>query len=74
MPLIQVTLVEGRSAEAKRALMEELTDAAVRTIAAPRDSVRVILTEVPPEHWAVGGRPKSDPAPQPQNDTDRSTT
>ncbi|HEU4976306.1 MAG TPA: 2-hydroxymuconate tautomerase [Baekduia sp.] len=74
MPLIQVTLVEGRSAEAKRALMEQLTDATVRTIGAPRDAVRVILAEVPPEHWAVGGRPKSDRASDPQTDSDRSTT
>ena len=59
MPLIQVTLLEGRSPAAKQALMAELTDAAVRAVGAPRASVRVILNEVPPAHWAVGGEPKA---------------
>ncbi len=62
MPLIEVTLVEGRPQECKRALIAELTAAAVRTIGAPRESVRVILSEVPAEHWGVGGEPKSSPA------------
>ena len=59
MPLIQVTLLEGRSAEAKAALIRQLTDATVEAIAAPRDSVRVILQEVPPAHWSVGGVSKA---------------
>ena len=59
MPLIQVTLIKGRSAEAKTALIRGLTDAAIKAIDAPRESVRVILQEVPPSHWGVGGVPKS---------------
>ncbi len=59
MPLVQVTLVEGRPADAKRALIAELTDAVVHTLDAPRESVRVILNEVPAEHWGVGGQPKA---------------
>jgi len=58
MPLIQVTLIEGRSAEAKAALIRGLTEAAVEATAAPRESIRVILQEVPPAHWGVGGVPK----------------
>ncbi|HWT18722.1 MAG TPA: 4-oxalocrotonate tautomerase [Variovorax sp.] len=62
MPLIQVTLIEGRSAEAKTALIRGLTDAAVDAIAAPRESIRVILQEVPAAHWGVGGVSKGAPA------------
>jgi 4-oxalocrotonate tautomerase len=58
MPLILVTLIEGRSAEAKTALIRGLTDAAVEATAAPRESIRVILQEVPAAHWGVGGVPK----------------
>ncbi len=58
MPLIEVTIIEGRSPEAKRALMKRLTDAAEETIGAPRQSIRVVLREVPAAHWAVGGEPK----------------
>ena len=59
MPLIQVTLLEGRSSDAKAALIRQLTDATVEAIAAPRESVRVILQEVPLAHWGVGGVPKA---------------
>ena len=58
MPLIDVTMIEGRSAEKKRALIKELTDAAERALEAPRASIRVILREVPAAHWGVGGEPK----------------
>lgn len=65
MPLIQVTLIEGRSADQKAALIHQLTEAAVHAIQAPRDSVRVILHEVPAAHWGVGGMAKSAPGPMP---------
>ncbi len=58
MPMVEVTLIEGRTKEQKVALMRALTDAVESTIGAPRESVRVVLREVPPEHWAVGGVPK----------------
>lgn len=59
MPLIQVMLIEGRTMDAKAALISELTEAAVATLGAPRESVRVIVHEVPAAHWGVGGVPKS---------------
>lgn len=62
MPLIQVTLLEGRSGEAKDALIRQLTDAAVQALEAPRETVRVILQEVPPAHWGVGGVSKAGSA------------
>lgn len=58
MPLIQVTLIEGRPAEAKVELIRTLTEAAVASLQAPRESIRVILQEVPAAHWGVGGVPK----------------
>ena len=64
MPLIHVTLLEGRSPEAKAALIHRLTDAAAEAIAAPRETVRVILQEVPPAHWGVGGVSKAASAPE----------
>lgn len=60
MPLIQVLLIEGRSPGAKTALLRGLTDAAAQTLEVPQRTVRVILHEVPPAHWAVGGIPKSE--------------
>ena len=39
-----------------------MTDAVESTLEVPRDSIRVLLHEVPPEHWGVGGEPKRAPA------------
>jgi len=58
MPIVEITLVEGRSQEQKRALMKEVTDAVVSSVGAPIEAVRVIIREIPPEHFAVGGIPK----------------
>lgn len=55
MPFIDVTLVEGRSEEQLRSLIDGLTDAAVEHADAPRDAVRVVVREVPATRWAAGG-------------------
>jgi 4-oxalocrotonate tautomerase len=54
MPLVEVTLVEGRSPQALRALIHELHEAVVRAVDAPPDAVRVVVREVPATHWAAG--------------------
>lgn len=54
MPFIEVTLVEGRSPEQLRTLIAGLTQAACDAIAAPVQSVRVVIREVPATHWAAG--------------------
>jgi 4-oxalocrotonate tautomerase len=54
MPLIQVTLREGRRPEQIRALISALTSATADSIGAPKDSIRVIVTEVAATHWAAG--------------------
>lgn len=58
MPFVEITLIEGRSKETKVALMKALTDAVESTLGGPRESIRVVIREVPAEHWAVGGVPK----------------
>ncbi len=54
MPLVEVTLAEGRAPAQIRSLMHELHLAVVRATGAPPASVRVIVREVPPTHWAAG--------------------
>ncbi|MER6785772.1 4-oxalocrotonate tautomerase family protein [Streptomyces sp. NPDC000658] len=56
MPLIRVTLLEGRSPQEVAALGEALTAAAHETLGTPVEAVRVIVEETPPERWFVGGR------------------
>lgn len=54
MPLIEVTLTEGRSPEQLRTLISGLSNAVVDSINAPLANVRVILREVPATHFAAG--------------------
>jgi 4-oxalocrotonate tautomerase len=54
MPLVEVTLVEGRTAEHLRTLISKLTDAVEAAIAVPRANIRVVIREVPATHWAAG--------------------
>jgi len=60
MPFISVDMYPGRTDEQKKALVHELTEAFVRTCNVPPESVWVVLREVPREHWAVGGRLRSE--------------
>jgi 4-oxalocrotonate tautomerase len=46
--------VEGRTPEQVRALLAGLTNAVVVAVGAPKDSVRVVIREVPPTHRAAG--------------------
>ena len=54
MPLVEVTLVQGRSPAQLRSLIHELHEAVVRTVDAPPANVRVIVREVPATNWASG--------------------
>ena len=54
MPLVEVTLVEGRTPEQIRGLISGLTAAVVDGVDAPEESVRVVVREVPATHWAAG--------------------
>jgi 4-oxalocrotonate tautomerase len=55
MPIVEITLLEGRSETQKRALVKEVTDAIVSSIGAPKEAVRIIIREIPPGHFAVAG-------------------
>lgn len=60
MPIIQVQLIEGRSKEQIKNLIMNLTDTVSDTISAPKETIRVIVTEIPPTHWGKGGTPISE--------------
>ena len=56
MPMINVQLLEGRTPDQKSALIERLATVASETLCVPAEAIRIILTEVAPEHWGVGTR------------------
>lgn len=60
MPLVNVHMATGRSPDQKRALMDAITDAMHEHIGAPRESVRVWITEMEPTDFMAGGELLAD--------------
>ncbi len=60
MPLVQISIVEGRSAAERRALIASVTDAVTDTLGVAAERVRVLVSELPAANWGVGGRTKED--------------
>lgn len=57
MPIVHVEVLEGREAHELQQAMSAVTDAVVRTLSVRPEQVRVLVSEVPTTHWAVGGDP-----------------
>ena len=55
MPLIQVTLLKGRTTEQKRKLAERLTDVMVEEAKTNRDGVVVTFIDVDTDSYSRGG-------------------
>jgi 4-oxalocrotonate tautomerase len=56
MPLIQVNLKSGRSPEQLHTLQLEIHEAVKRALPDATDpAIRVLLYEIPAEHWMAGG-------------------
>jgi 4-oxalocrotonate tautomerase len=56
MPVIQAFLLEGRSEEKKAAFIAAVTDAAVTSLGAPIESIRVIISEMPATDYGIAGK------------------
>jgi 4-oxalocrotonate tautomerase len=59
MPIVRIELLQGRAPSVKNELISRVTDAVVATLGVDQERVCVILYELPPEHWAVGGQTKA---------------
>ncbi|MEJ2393720.1 MAG: 2-hydroxymuconate tautomerase family protein [Candidatus Thiodiazotropha sp.] len=55
MPLIQATIMQGRTQEQKEAFYRGVTQVVVETLNVKPEQVRVVINEVPSTHWAIGG-------------------
>jgi len=56
VPFIQVTMIEGRTVEQKRALVAGLAHAAVEALDVPLERVRVAIYEVSGDDWGIGDK------------------
>jgi 4-oxalocrotonate tautomerase len=55
MPLIQITMLTGRTVDQKRKLAQRITDVMVEEAKAQREAVVVVFNEVARESYASAG-------------------
>ena len=55
MPFAQIYMIEGRTTEQKKTIIERVTQALVEAVGAPRENVRVWIHDVPKENWGIAG-------------------
>ncbi|GKU79999.1 4-oxalocrotonate tautomerase [Paenibacillus sp. L3-i20] len=60
MPIVTIQMMEGRTPEQVRSLISSVTDTIAEQLNAPRERIRVLVTEIPPTHWGIGGVPASE--------------
>lgn len=60
MPLAHIHILEGRTEDQKRALIEKVTQAIVDALGAKPDQVRVVITDMPKTNYGIGGKSAKD--------------
>lgn len=60
MPIIHVQMMEGRPSEKVAEVIHNITNTVSETLNAPKENIRVIVTEIPKTHWGIAGIPASE--------------
>ncbi|MBP3039107.1 4-oxalocrotonate tautomerase [Bacillaceae bacterium Marseille-Q3522] len=60
MPYVTIKMLEGRTEEQKKALVEKVTAAVSETVNAPVEKVTVFIEEMSKNHYAIAGKRLSD--------------
>ncbi len=63
MPTYHIEMLEGRSHEQKKKLVEEITRVTADVLQVKPESVDILITDVKRENWATGGILWSEPRP-----------
>ena len=61
MPTYHVEMLEGRTLEQKKKLVEAITRVSVEILGGQAESVDVLITDIQRENWATGGKLWSEP-------------
>ncbi len=61
MPICVIHMMEGRDDAKKARAIAAVTQALVDSLEVKAESVRVILQEVPKQHWGIAGKPVGEP-------------
>ncbi|AQR66541.1 2-hydroxymuconate tautomerase [Aquaspirillum sp. LM1] len=55
MPIAVLHIIEGRTVEQKSRLIASVTQAIAESLDAKQETVRVLIQEMPKEHFGIGG-------------------
>lgn len=55
MPIATINILEGRTDEQKERLIVKMTEAIEEAIDAPKPSIRIIINEMPKQHFGIAG-------------------
>lgn len=55
MPIAVLHIIEGRTPEQKSRLIASVTQAIAESLDAKTETVRVLIQEMPKEHFGIGG-------------------
>jgi len=55
MPTYHIEMLEGRTLEQKKKLVEAITRVTVEVLGGTADAVDILITDVKRENWATGG-------------------
>ena len=55
MPLVEIHLLEGRTKEQKKALLEAVTRAIQESLGTPLETIRVWVQEIPKDEFMTAG-------------------
>jgi 4-oxalocrotonate tautomerase len=61
MPTYHVEMLEGRSLEQKKQLVEAITRISVEILGGQSDSVDILISDIKRENWATGGKLWTEP-------------
>lgn len=61
MPTYHIEMIEGRTLEQKKKLVEAITRVSVEILGGEANSVDILITDVKRENWATGGKLWSEP-------------
>jgi 4-oxalocrotonate tautomerase len=61
MPTYHIEMLEGRTIEQKRKLVQEITRVTVEVLGGSPESVDILITDVKRENWSTGGKLWTEP-------------
>lgn len=60
MPIVQITVVEGRDDETIKRCIKEVARTVHQTLGAPLATIRVLVHQLPASHWGVGEQTRDE--------------